>query len=183
MHEAFYPRAKLGNKPSKIFYGFVQDTNFLNLIIFDVKAIATSVLGLTPENKAKLAYSLLKNHVFDVQADLVKVIFLRSELTSDKFCGERWSIEVNKHYVEEQSIQIIRQREAKLGFWGRLFYRIARIPMYGTVRIKTKDLTIGLTHNISLYREVHIDSKQAEEFLIELNKTNYGHFNDILKKA
>ncbi|OAL80394.1 hypothetical protein AY606_15540 [Acinetobacter sp. SFB] len=179
LHEAFYPADKLGNKPSKIFYGFVEDSSLITLVVFDSQATTTSVLALTPENQAKLVYRLLKNHVHGVQADFIKVVFLRTDSIS-KLVGEQWSIQVNKHYVEERVNEILEQRKAHLGFFGRFFNNKPSLP-FSTVTIDKKDLAIGLTENISLYNLVHLDYEQAKYLLQALKNTDYGDFNDILK--
>lgn len=92
LYEAFYPVDKLDNKPSKIFYGFVEDRPVVNLVVFDAQAPTTSILSLSPENQAELAYRILKTHVYGVQAKFIKVIFLRKYQAPDEYVGECWSI-------------------------------------------------------------------------------------------
>lgn len=183
LYEAFYPAEKLQNKPSKIFYGFVEESPLVKLVIFDAQATTTSILSLSPENKEKLAYRLLKNHIYGVQADLIKVVFLRSQLINGEFSGESWSIEIKKHYVEEETQRIAEKNKAKLGLFGRFFYKIFKIPMFITVSVAKKNVTIGVAENISLYDYLRLDQEQVERLLITLKKTDYGDFNAIFYKA
>lgn len=180
LYEAFYPADELGNKPSKIFYGFVEDNSLITLVVFDSQATNTSVLSLAPENQAKLVYRLLKNHIYGIQVDSIKVVFLRVD-SPHKFQGEKFLIQLHKHYVEERLSNILEQRKTHLGLFGRLFKNKLTLPSFGTVMINKKDVAIGLTENISLEKDITLDDGQVRAILKTLKNKDYGDFQEILK--
>lgn len=180
LYEVYYPKDKFHNKPAKGFYGFVEEESIVNLAVFDAKySAAYSVLGLKPETQAELAYTLLKKHMYGVQVDSIKVVFFQ-RLSTGKLVGERWSIEINKHYVDEVVNSTLARRDADLGFLGRFFNRKSSLPLSGRVTINKDALVIGLTEKISLYDREHLDSEKVKELFQTLKCTDYGDFNEIL---
>lgn len=181
LYEVYYPKDKFHNKPAKGFYGFVEEESIVNLAVFDAKySAAYSVLILKPETQAELAYTLLKKHMYGVQVDSIKVVFFQ-RLSTGQLVGERWSIEIHKHYVDEKVNAMLEIRDANLGFLGRFFNRKSSLPLSGRVTINKNALVIGLTEKISLYDREHLDSEKVKELLQTLKCTDYGDFNEILR--
>ena len=180
LYEAFYPKDKSHNKPAKCFYGFVEEESIVNLVIFDAQYSAVySVLGLKPETQAELAYTLLKNHMYGVQVDSIKVVFFQ-RLTTGQLAGERWSIEIHKHYLDEVVNSTLARRDADLGVLGRFFNRKSSLPLSGRVTINKNALVVGLTEKISLYDRKHLDTEKVKELLESFKCIDYGDFNDVL---
>ena len=180
LYEAFYPKDKFHNKPAKCFYGFVQEESIVNLVIFDAKySDAYSVLILKPKIQAELAYTLLKQHMCGVQVDSIKVVLFQ-RLNTGQLVGERWSIEIHNHYIDEKVNAMLKIRDANLGFLGRFLNSKSSPLPPQRVTINKNALTIGLTENISLYDREHLESEKLKELLQTLKCKNYGDFNEIL---
>lgn len=181
LYEAFYPKDKFHNKPAKCFYGFVEEESIVNLVIFDAKySVAYSVLGLKPETQAELAYTLLKKHMYGVQVDSIKIVFFQ-RLSTGQLVGERWSIEINKHYVDEVVNSTLARRDANLGFLGRFFNKKSSLSLSGKVIINKNALVIGLTEKISLHNREHFAYEKVKELLQSLKCKDYGTFDEMLR--